>query len=589
MLLVNVAKITLLLLILPCIAYRCRGAQFTVTQTGISGSGSLAAIILKANGTPGDNIIGFAVTNAITIAAPLTITKNVRIQGRADFPTIISGGGSIAIFTFAAGTTNTLAQIVLADARSTNGGAAIQNAGALLLNKCVLTNNQSDGYGGAISNGGTMTILTSTIVSNRTIRGVGGAVYNAGNLSVLATTFSGNLASGGDGIPPSIRGTGGGGGGGGLGGAVFSSGGLLSFTNCTFSGNRALGGSGGNCSRESQSSSGLGGYGGGIGAGRGGTNISQGGQDGIVAGGGGGGGEQASGGSGGSLGGGGGGGGSGGGGNLGGGTGGARYLFQLFNTSTYASVDGGGGGGAGLGAGLFVQSGVAALVNCTFAYNSAVGGQGGQGYFLASPYSMIVGNPGRAGLGQGGGIYNLAGNIFLLNTVVASNIYTNGARDLYGDYASGGFNVIGNNQGTTGLSVLDFQNVDAKLGPLQNNGGLTLTCVPQPASPAIGSGNSVGSHATDQRGVPRPQTGNCDIGAVQVVSSAPQIIGPIQFGPRGFSLSTIFDVTNSYRISGSTHLASWIDLTNYVSGGARQFLDPSATNITQRFYRAVIP
>lgn len=206
----NLATITLLRLILPCIAYRGQGAEFTVTQSGISGPGSLAAVIFQANGTPGDNTIGFAVTNAITVAAPLTITNNVSIQGRADVPTIISGGGASAIFTFAAGTTNTLAKIILANGRSTNGGPAIQNAGALALNQCVLTNNQADGCGGAISNAGTMSILATTIVSNRTTRGVGGAVYNTGTLFMLASTFSGNLANGGNGAPPSNPGTGGG-------------------------------------------------------------------------------------------------------------------------------------------------------------------------------------------------------------------------------------------------------------------------------------------------------------------------------------------------------------------------------------------
>jgi hypothetical protein len=42
-----------------------------------------------------------------------------------------------------------------------------------------------------------------------------------------------------------------------------------------------------------------------------------------------------------------------------------------------------------------------------------------------------------------------------------------------------GFNLIGNNQGATNLSINDFQNVPANLNALQDNGGPTLTCVPQ--------------------------------------------------------------------------------------------------------------
>ena len=73
----------------------------------------------------------------------------------------------------------------------------------------------------------------------------------------------------------------------------------------------------------------------------------------------------------------------------------------------------------------------------------------------------------------------------------------------------------------------DVNNIDPKLGPLQNNGGPTQTMALLPGSPAIDAGNPSGctdglGHllTTDQRGYPyrRPdseeKTG-CDMGAFE--------------------------------------------------------------------------
>jgi hypothetical protein len=71
----------------------------------------------------------------------------------------------------------------------------------------------------------------------------------------------------------------------------------------------------------------------------------------------------------------------------------------------------------------------------------------------------------------------------------------------------------------------DRKNVDARLGPLQNNGGPTDTQALLPDSPAIDGAASATCPATDQRGVPRPIDGNgdgvagCDIGAYEYLAS----------------------------------------------------------------------
>lgn len=60
-------------------------------------------------------------------------------------------------------------------------------------------------------------------------------------------------------------------------------------------------------------------------------------------------------------------------------------------------------------------------------------------------------------------------------------------------------------------------NADPKLGPLQNNGGLTKTMALGAGSAAIDAGGANSTCASkDQRGVTRPQGGKCDIGAYEV-------------------------------------------------------------------------
>ncbi len=247
----------------------------------------------------------------------------------------------------------------------------------------------------------------------------------------------------------------------------------------------------------------------------------------------------------------------------------------------YPFTGGGGGGGGGLGAALFVQTGDLQLVNCTIKSNSASGGVGG------SPWNLSEGTVGASGEGIGGGAFNYSGTFTLLNTIVERNSASDNSPDLSGSFLSSGYNLIGNNQGATGLTIFDFQNVAANLGPLQDNGGPTLTCLPLQGSLAIGNGTSAGAPRTDQRGVPRPQGAAVDIGAVQTVTAAPLYIGPSMSSAFGFSVSIIFDSTNAYRVQGATNLTGWTNLTNYVSGGSQHFLDASATNFNRRFYRAV--
>jgi hypothetical protein len=84
---------------------------------------------------------------------------------------------------------------------------------------------------------------------------------------------------------------------------------------------------------------------------------------------------------------------------------------------------------------------------------------------------------------------------------------------------------------------------DALLGPLQDNGGNTLTHALSPGSPAIDNADNLACPATDQRGAPRPQDGdgdgenNCDIGAYEVADYVP-LSGVTISGPPAGAVNT---------------------------------------------------
>jgi hypothetical protein len=61
----------------------------------------------------------------------------------------------------------------------------------------------------------------------------------------------------------------------------------------------------------------------------------------------------------------------------------------------------------------------------------------------------------------------------------------------------------------------DMINTEPLLGPLQNNGGPTMTSALLSNSPAINTADNAACPPTDQRGVPRPQGPACDIGAYE--------------------------------------------------------------------------
>ncbi len=134
---------------------------------------------------------------------------------------------------------------------------------------------------------------------------------------------------------------------------------------------------------------------------------------------------------------------------------------------------------------------------------------------------------------KGGGIYVYSVGSFLIhNTIISDNtafieqipddvtaaLINNSSHNLFGVADS----LIGLSDGVNGNQIGSLEApIDAGLQPLADNGGSTLTQLPNPTSPAIDAGNDVFCSPMDQRNFIRPIDGDgngsatCDIGAVE--------------------------------------------------------------------------
>ena len=175
------------------------------------------------------------------------------------------------------------------------------------------------------------------------------------------------------------------------------------------------------------------------------------------------------------------------------------------------NVAGGNGGG-------IYSNAPAVLTNVTLSGNRATGpGSGGGGMYQngSSATLNFVTVAGNTAPAFGGGVFNdnLNGaTMTLRNTLLTNNTVGN----CDGIVSSLGHNLSSDSNCADFTQTGDQQNASLPLGPLANNGGPTLTHLPQSGNPAIDGGECVAGVTTDQRGRPRPFGGQCDVGAVEV-------------------------------------------------------------------------
>jgi hypothetical protein len=196
--------------------------HLVVMNTNDSGPGSLRQTISNA-------VAGAYITFSNSLAGAtirltsgqLMITNNLTIDASA-LPGGITLNGNHAsrIFQIASVATGRMLALTLTNAYSTGSGGAILNGGVLSLANCTLAGNTGSGsLGGAIGNLGPLTLTGCTFSGNGA--GYGGAIQNQGTVcTVQNCTFAGNTASAGGG------------------GAIINSfGATLNLLHCTFTGN----------------------------------------------------------------------------------------------------------------------------------------------------------------------------------------------------------------------------------------------------------------------------------------------------------------------------------------------------------------
>jgi large repetitive protein len=383
----------------------------------------------------------------------------------------------------------------------------IENGGILTLNNITLTKGFADGDGGAIYSSGALTINNSRFLDNQTtLNGNGGALIAFGALTITNSEFAYNQAANG--------------------GAIYPTGAraVATITGSSFHDNAAVATNYG--------------WGGAIYQSAGAAvtihastlraNRAQ--------------------------------------------SGGGIYVYEV-NSLTKLAVDQGSvldaNVATGIGGGITNQDGDVTLAGVTLSGNTALSGGG-----IYSTKGLVnlaaVTLSGNTAEFAGGGLFNTEGDATLTNVTVSGNLAGEMAAGIYnspGDlqltnvtlsgnsapYAGGiffedgvallkntllargaaGENCVGVDGGAFSLAddaTCHFgagrDVVDLLLGALADNGGPTLTHLPQPGSLAIDAGTGAGCPAADQRGVARtgPGTGSaCDVGAVEFQTPLQQL------------------------------------------------------------------
>ena len=490
-----------------------------------NGKCTLRAAIQEANSFGGDDTINFLITGTINLTGALPVlSSNININGPGSGSLTVRRdiGGNYRIFQSSA--TSTISGLLITNGRTPdgvtedvapNGGGILQTGGSLTLRDVVITGNST-------GNGGPMRFGSPNLGG---FGGFGGGIYASGTLTMTDCVISNNTTgNGGAGLQS--------GGSGGRGAGIFFAPGTLTMTNVVITGNHT--GQGGAPGGNSGDAGGM--WTGGdffpaqatdvilnkvtISDNTTATALPNGDS----------------------------------------GTGGGIYAYQgtmrLINSTVRNNHTGDAPRQAGRGGGIFNSATLTAL-NSLISGNSTGNndfGSNNNGGGIASFSSLtlinttVSGNSTgaeTAGIGGGVFVFNLAtlinctvtGNntpgdhangvggfgsvITLANTIVAGNGDSPNDKDLENDlfspatFVSQGFNLIGNADGVTAFNGVGDQTgataapLNPHLGPLADNGGLTLTHALLSNSTALDAGSNALAKdpnvtlETDQRGAGR--------------------------------------------------------------------------------------
>lgn len=242
-------------------------------------------------------------------------------------------------------------------------------------------------------------------------------------------------------------------------------------------------------------------------------------------------------------------------------SGGRLFLFTSAVTGNTATADGGGLANT--------AQGISEVVSSTFSGNMTTTGRGGGLVNDSGTLDVTNATLTLNTAVSGGGIASLMNAATTVqNTISAGNTGSVSGTDVFADtlISSGGNNVIGvgefgfvngtnNDQtGTPGTPL------DTRLGPLQNNGGVTQThalLTGGPASPAIDAGDNTSLDATDaesdvdQRGAERILGASVDAGAFESGSSAIFVTTAIDVVDGGDGLTSLREAITAANVAAN--------------------------------------
>ena len=197
------------------------------------------------------------------------------------------------------------------------------------------------------------------------------------------------------------------------------------------------------------------------------------------------------------------------------------------------------GNSATTAAGVYVKDTVT-VVNSTVSGNTAA--NSGGGFYTQTGGTLVLTNTTITNnhANSGGGIFRASGTLGpFVNSIIAGNTAGSSRPDCEGSPSSLGHNIIGIADGCGFTPVAGdivgtaSSPIDPKLGPLEDNGGLTATHALLPrVSPAFDAGDDAMAPATDQRGLARPQGAASDISAFELEVETPPPPLPIPSATR---------------------------------------------------------
>lgn len=214
-------------------------ANFMVTTIADSGAGSLRDAVDQANLTPGPDSVLFDNAKVggrtISLLSQITITDSLTVQGLGAANLTISGSDRSRIFVINDSRNDRMINVEINNITLARGesdrGSAVNNLERLTIRNSMLSRNRAEVRGGAILNHGGEVILVDTSFNNNhstRLGGRGGAIDNESTTGVVTITgggFTSNEAGDGEeGV--------------GSGGAVYNEG-TLTVTGTKFTSNAA--------------------------------------------------------------------------------------------------------------------------------------------------------------------------------------------------------------------------------------------------------------------------------------------------------------------------------------------------------------